>query len=145
LVGLEGGDKFETQYVAQLRHLLASELKEELLEIIIFLSLQLPQGFDVVIEDEPSVVNDANPGADFFRDMETMGGHENHFPLGGLLTQKLLDDMSCLWVETDHWFVDDDDRRIVQEGCGNDYSLSHTLGIGYTALVDPGTDFKQIY
>src|ERR1700682_4042764 len=72
-----------------------------------------------------SLLNDRDPVAQRLRDFEGVRRHHDGVPATDVLAEQVLQDARGLWIESDHWLVDDDHFRSMDERARDDELLPH--------------------
>ena len=87
-------------------------------------------------------MDDPDPVAEVFGDLQRMSGHEDRRSACGQLPEEVLDHPDPGRIETDHRFIDDDHPWLVQQGRGDDQPLFHPVGVGLDQVIGPVVEGK---
>ena len=91
---------------------------------------QISQVFDRVIHHDFSQVDDDDPGAYLFDNLQNVGAIENYFALFAQLIDQILDYQRCFHIQTGEWLIQQKDIRVMEEGGGEEHFLDHSFRIG---------------
>ena len=73
-----------------------------------------------------------------------MGREKNRRAVVSEKTKKIFESSCSLRIHSNHWFVDDEDARLVNQSSADDQTLLHAVRITFHQLVFPLSQFEAI-
>ena len=126
------------------RILLRCRLEEQAFQVGLAIGPLPPQLVDRARKPQPAAVDDRDAIGDLLGDAQGVGRHENRRPGRGPLAEQVLDQAGAFRIESDHRLIEHQDRRIVEQGRGEDQPLPHAVRIGFGQVVEEVAESEQL-
>src|SRR5262245_14895703 len=87
------------------------------------------------VGNQLALMNDQDAIAESLDNVKNMRTVEDSFPGGGECCQQVLRHQDTFDVESREWFIQNDDRRVVQEGRRDKHFLAHAFRVASQTLA----------
>src|SRR6266542_659278 len=88
-------------------------------------------------------LDDSDPVAHCLRDLERVRRHHDRVTAARVLAEQILEDACRFRIQSDHWLVNNDHVRLVNERAGDDQLLPHSVAVALDQLVAPFVEIEQ--
>src|SRR6202521_4692576 len=124
-----------TQHGADVFLATSGQLEEDLLERLAVLSDHVPQLLQAAHGDETAAIDDGQPGAHAFRDLQDVGGEEDRLPFLTKVLEDVLHLTGTVWIQAHGRFVEEEHLWVMEQGGGQRHLLAHAARVAGKEVV----------
>src|SRR5437870_4487247 len=139
------GLAFETtQHRADVLLATAGQVEEDLLQRLPVLSDHVSELLQAAHGDQPTVVDDGQPGAHPLGDLQDVGGEEHRLPLPAEVLEDVFHLPGALRIEAHRGLVEEEHLGVVQEGRGERDFLAHAPRVAGQKVIGPLVPVEEL-